>query len=594
MGDRQKARTRSALRTAFRIGEFSIEPQEGSITGPADRVHVDPKVMDVLVVLAKKASNVVSRSELLEEVWPGRIVSDDALSRCIYQLRRSLCQAGGDNAYRMIIETIPKRGYRLNCESPLEAREITPAETTGAGSRAGTDRSRFTLPRVAGLLAIIVAVAGAGLWFSIRGGSHESPATHKEAYDYFERGNEYYSRPDHLVALPYAEELYQQAIRLDPAFTLAWEALAKTNTDMYWYGIDRTPARLEKAQAAVQRLFALDPELPEAHLANARFLFKCLNRYEDALAELRLAEKSIHRNPELFFLRAMIYRRLGNWRAAIDSLDTAIGLESANILFLRQQYLNYLFTRQFEPAEQVLDHILELFPDNGTAYVDKVVLALCRDGDTKLAHEYAQSAPSAFYDEGLAYTYTQWLVAIYDRNYARALRVLDKSAEDLIFDGDLRNASFGPKVLYYARTHRLAGNYEKAREEFLDVVHLVEKQMSDGVADDFRTAAGHYLALAESQAGVGQSAQALKTVRRARTQVAESGDDVLSSALQIATVIRVLAPAGLATEAINELDDYLGRKAGHWSIEGIRVDPRIESILDHPEYAVLEAKYSRR
>jgi len=49
--------------------------------------------------------------------------------------------------------------------------------------------------------------------------------------------------------------------------------------------------------------------------------------------------------------------------------------------------------------------------------------------------------------------------------------------------------------------------------------------------------------------------------------------------VQVAAVVGVLAPAGLSSEAIGELDNYLGKEAGHWSIEGIRGDPRIEPLL---------------
>lgn len=576
MGDRQESGIKSEHQATFHLGKFSIEPLDGSITGPAGRVHVDPKIMDVLVVLARRAREVVSRRELLEAAWPGRVVSDDALSRCVYQLRRSFCQAAGDDAYRRMLETIPKRGYRLNCDS-----SVKPGQ-------------KVSVPRVAGWLALIVVAAVAGLWIVTRDGTPDLPAIQSEAYDYFERGNDYYARPDHLVALPYAEKLYQQATELDPGFSSAWAALANTNTDIYWYGIDRSPVRLQKARFAVERLLALNPESPEARLVNARFLFKCLGRFEDALRELDLAEKSLQQDPELFFMRGLIYRRLGNWRAAIDSLDMAIALEPANVLFLRQQYVNFLFTREFNRAEQVLERILELFPDDGTAYVDKVVLALCRDGDTTLAHEYQQAAPSVFYDEGLAYTYTIWLVAIYDRDYARALSILDDSIEDPILDGDLRNASFGPKVLYYARTHQLAGDYEQAGEEFRQVERLVSEQMNGTETDDFRTATGQELALAEAHAALGQPVQALETVRHAQARVAASGDDLTGSAVQVAAVIRVLGPAGLSTEAIGELDNYLGKEAGHWSIEGIRADPRIEPLLNHPQFAALETKYSRR
>jgi len=69
--------------------------------------------MEVLIALAARAGQVVGRRELEDTVWPGMLVTDDALTRCIYQLRRALesllDEAGGGPP----IETVRKRGYRL-------------------------------------------------------------------------------------------------------------------------------------------------------------------------------------------------------------------------------------------------------------------------------------------------------------------------------------------------------------------------------------------------------------------------------------------------------------------------------------------------
>ncbi|HYL05711.1 MAG TPA: winged helix-turn-helix domain-containing protein [Thermoanaerobaculia bacterium] len=73
-------------------------------------VQVEPKVMEVLVCLARHAGRVVSKDELVREVWEGRFVSDDVVWRSVRELRRAL----GDEARApRFIETIPKRGYRL-------------------------------------------------------------------------------------------------------------------------------------------------------------------------------------------------------------------------------------------------------------------------------------------------------------------------------------------------------------------------------------------------------------------------------------------------------------------------------------------------
>ena len=101
------------LNQGFQLEGLRIEPETGMVSGPGGREKLDPKVMDVLLLMAQRAGEVVHREDLLSTLWPNVVVSDDALTRCFYELRRQLSHAGGDERYRTFIETVPKRGYRL-------------------------------------------------------------------------------------------------------------------------------------------------------------------------------------------------------------------------------------------------------------------------------------------------------------------------------------------------------------------------------------------------------------------------------------------------------------------------------------------------
>ena len=104
--------------TGFRFNALQIDPGSGLVSGPGGRETLAPRVMDVLVLLNRRAGQVVSREQILAELWPKRIVTDDAVNRCIYLLRKQLSRAADDPRYRDLIETLPKRGYRLRKEMP--------------------------------------------------------------------------------------------------------------------------------------------------------------------------------------------------------------------------------------------------------------------------------------------------------------------------------------------------------------------------------------------------------------------------------------------------------------------------------------------
>lgn len=132
----------------FRLADLSVFPAAGCIEGPGGKEQVDPKVMAVLQLLAQNAGELVSRETLLNSIWEGRIVSDDVISRCIYQLRRHLQRAAGHGARRKIVRTLPKRGYLLDAAVlPLDRAPAAP------------DTSRQRHIRVAAAIAVLALVA---------------------------------------------------------------------------------------------------------------------------------------------------------------------------------------------------------------------------------------------------------------------------------------------------------------------------------------------------------------------------------------------------------------------------------------------------
>jgi TolB-like protein/DNA-binding winged helix-turn-helix (wHTH) protein len=101
----------------FQLGEWSVHPDQGLLVGEKGELHLEPKVMEVLVYLAERQDQVVRRDDLINDVWRGTFVSDEVLSRAISLLRTCL---GDDRMTPYYIQTLPKVGYRLLMEvTPL-------------------------------------------------------------------------------------------------------------------------------------------------------------------------------------------------------------------------------------------------------------------------------------------------------------------------------------------------------------------------------------------------------------------------------------------------------------------------------------------
>ncbi len=138
----------SPLPPRFRVGDVEVTPDSGSVSGPRGDAQLDPKVMAVLACLAQARGELVPRDQIMENVWAGVVVTDFALSRCVYQLRKVLIEVSA--AATPPIETLPKRGYRL-------AWEISAGAHTPSSPRQPVSTNRVTWGIVAVALAAVVA-----------------------------------------------------------------------------------------------------------------------------------------------------------------------------------------------------------------------------------------------------------------------------------------------------------------------------------------------------------------------------------------------------------------------------------------------------
>lgn len=97
----------------YRLGEWWVEPAANTLTRGTEEIRLEPKVMEVLNSLAERAGEVVSKRELIDEVWHTEYIAENSLTRAIADLRRAL---GDDARNPSHIQTISKRGYRLIAE----------------------------------------------------------------------------------------------------------------------------------------------------------------------------------------------------------------------------------------------------------------------------------------------------------------------------------------------------------------------------------------------------------------------------------------------------------------------------------------------
>ncbi|PYJ49089.1 MAG: hypothetical protein DME85_00875, partial [Verrucomicrobia bacterium] len=124
-----------------------------------------------------------------------------------------------------------------------------------------------------------------------------------------------------------AIDLLNQAVARDPSFFDAYCQLAWAHDELYFSGLDHTPARLASAEAAIQAAFRLRPDDGETHLARAWNLYHGHLDYDGALAELEVARQTLPNDSGLFETMGFVLRRQGHWEESTRSLERAFELD---------------------------------------------------------------------------------------------------------------------------------------------------------------------------------------------------------------------------------------------------------------------------
>lgn len=171
-----------AVREPFVIENWTVDPALNRISRGEEATRLEPKVMDLLVYLANRPGQMVSREEIESVVWSGTVVSYDALTGAVQKLRRAF---DDDSRAPRIIETISKKGYRLIAQVNGEEAGIDRAPPApGYTSRTAMRRSSRGVPWWPIASALLLAAALAWILLATRqeppSAGQTTPATASE------------------------------------------------------------------------------------------------------------------------------------------------------------------------------------------------------------------------------------------------------------------------------------------------------------------------------------------------------------------------------------------------------------------------------
>lgn len=380
----------------FHVGNWLVDPLNNELRLGDTCVKLEPKVMDVLLYLAQHPGQVVSREELEEHVWAGRIVTYDALTATIVKLRKAF-QADPED--EPVIKTISKRGYSLVApiHQSLPATEIQqqPAAlvsyaTTEATAQAESTASPQALntkyaepphaqrtiltPRHLLLGAVVLAVLAISLSYVFL---TPLPGNQREEST--------------ITDTVPRETLARNGGTLDPeaqsAFNAGWEKINK-----------ETPADYKIAIAFMQRAILLDPDYGQAHAALASIYWNTWMRnwhtqmgtspqlQTKQLADAALQKAMQHPTPLAYQVASEILWVNRHYAEAIAEAHKAITLAPNNPLGHAALANALVFAGQPAEAKTSIDKAMQLDPYHPASFLFTLgLIHFCSGRDDKAA-----------------------------------------------------------------------------------------------------------------------------------------------------------------------------------------------------------------
>jgi TolB-like protein/Flp pilus assembly protein TadD len=407
------------------------------------------------------------------------------------------------------------------------------------------------------------------------------PTQDPNAYLLFVQAHDYANRPDklHDTSLK-AEQLFEQATKLDPNFAAAFAGLSMAESWAY-HSFDPAPARRDKARLAADEALRLQPDLPEGHLALGFSYYYGNRDYEHALAEFEIAKRGLPNEAEAYMAIGAIQRRQAKWAESNANLEKAAALDPKNAGILFNLGYSYLAQRNFEAADKIFDRVIAAAPQSFGARALKAGVAILSRGDVAFAENQLALASPAFDSDGLITWSRVWLLML-KRKFSNGLEVVRQFAGEILASD---NTAPNPKAFLEGLLYYYEGDKMKAQTAFEHARVTVEQLIRESPDD----AARHAL-LGQILAALGQKDLAISEGKRAVELQPESQDAFDGPQISV-SLAQIYAWVGENDEAFHLLDRLLHTPNGI-TVPLLKLDPAWDPLRSDPRFDKLLASFA--
>lgn len=412
----------------------------------------------------------------------------------------------------------------------------------------------------------------------------QKPTHNADAYVLYLRALPYEQGSDTLLEdYRRAEQLYSEAIALDPNFALARAHLASTYAGIYHF-YDPLDSLKTKARSEAETALRLQPNLAEGHFALGQCIYWIDGDYNAALAEFATAQRLSPNNANIGLFVAAIYRRRGQWEDCLATLQKSQLLDPQNPNVLRNVLFVNSALRRWPDADRAAQRYVATAPDSLVAKIQAAYISFQWQGDVTAIRKAAANI-TANQDPDGSVTTAKWDGAMLERDFTTAKQVLEATplTEVSYLPGGLT-----PKGFLIGCTALALGDEAISREEFERA-----RVAFENAAVEAPNSADRHANLGLCYAFMGRKEDAIREGQRAVELKPESKDAsdgaimncclaliyarVGENALAVQLIERLLRTPG-AVDSVNysiTLNDLKFR----WEWDPLRADPAFLRIL---------------
>jgi TolB-like protein/Tfp pilus assembly protein PilF len=413
------------------------------------------------------------------------------------------------------------------------------------------------------------------------------PTQNPDAYVFYLRANQISQNPDTtLEDYKTAEQLYTQAIALDPNFALAHARLASVCAEVFHY-YEPTESWKTKARTEAETALRLQPNLAEAHFALGQCIYWMDQDYDRALEQFEIASSLSPSNGDIARLIAAIKRRQAKWEQSLEEYERVARLDPQNPNTVRELIFINTAMRRWPEAAQWAKRMRAMAPASIVAKIQSGYVNFWWKGDTQLLKSLLDNVPTGDDPDG-GVTACRWEVAMLKRDYSAAKDVLQTSSLNEL---SYTNAGATPRSFFDGCIYLAQGDNLNAQKSFELARPAFEAAVKEAPASAYRHANLGWL-----YGFMGRKDDAIREGQRA-VELKPESKDAVDGALMNCYLALIYARVGEKERAIPLLERLLKTPGAvdsvdysitindlkyRWEWDPIRNDPRFQKLLQQP------------